>query len=181
MTQLSDRACRLTGAYSTGIEVTAQLREGNSLPLSIAESSIRIVFREADYPEWYPAPHPFPGVVRLLITESTECGNPPQTLRFVYICVRESSISIHGRNYGPRVDGDSAQIWLSSETVELLEKFPADPGGRSLHAGRGPFATDLSLYLTTEDLGQTSGTVRIWCSASLTTSRMTRRCRLPRM
>jgi len=40
-------------------------------------------------------------------------------------------------------------MWLSSETVELLEKFPADPGGCSLHAGRGSFATDLSLYLTT--------------------------------
>jgi hypothetical protein len=30
-------------AYSTGIEITAQLSEGYSLPMSIAESSIRIV------------------------------------------------------------------------------------------------------------------------------------------
>ena len=59
----------MTNVYSTGIAVTAQLCEGNSLPLSIAESSIRIVFREDDSPEWHPSPHPFPGVVRLLITE----------------------------------------------------------------------------------------------------------------
>ena len=57
----------MTDAYSTGIEITAQLRKGNSLPLSIAESSIRIEFLGDDYPEWHPAPHSFPGMVRLLI------------------------------------------------------------------------------------------------------------------
>jgi len=57
----------MTDAYSTGIEITAQLRKGNSLPLSIAESSIRIEFLGDDCPEWHPAPHSFPGMVRLLI------------------------------------------------------------------------------------------------------------------
>jgi hypothetical protein len=28
---LSDRACRMTDAYNTGIEITEQLREGDSL------------------------------------------------------------------------------------------------------------------------------------------------------
>jgi hypothetical protein len=37
--------------------------------------------------------------------------------------------------------------------VELVEKFPADRGGRSLHGDRGPFAADCSLYPTTEELG----------------------------
>jgi len=31
---LSDRACRMTDAYNTGIEITEQLREGDSLLLS---------------------------------------------------------------------------------------------------------------------------------------------------
>jgi len=57
----------MTDAYSMGIEITAQLREGNSLPMSIAESSIRIEFPDEGSPEWHPAPHSFLGMVRLSI------------------------------------------------------------------------------------------------------------------
>lgn len=69
---LSDRACRMTDAYSAGIEITEQLRVGNSLLTSIAESSIRIELLDDAYPEWHPAPLSFLGMIRLLIyREST--------------------------------------------------------------------------------------------------------------
>jgi hypothetical protein len=64
---LSDHACRMTDAYSTGIEITEQLRAGNSLLSSVAESSIQTTYLNDGYPEWHPAPHPFLGMVRLLI------------------------------------------------------------------------------------------------------------------
>jgi hypothetical protein len=68
---LSDRACRMIDAYSTGIEITEQLRAGNTLPSSVAESSIQIKYLDDGYPEWYPAPYPFLGMVRLLIYRET--------------------------------------------------------------------------------------------------------------
>ena len=64
---LSDRACRMTDAYNTGIEITEQLREGDSLLSSVAESSIQTEYLDDSYPEWHPAPHAFLGMVRLLI------------------------------------------------------------------------------------------------------------------
>ena len=64
---LSDRACRMTDAYNTGIEITEQLREGDSLLLSVADSSIQTEYLNDSYPEWHPAPHSFLGMVRLLI------------------------------------------------------------------------------------------------------------------
>jgi len=64
---LSDRARRMTAAYSTGIEITAQLRTGNMLASSIAGSSIRTEILDDAYPEWHPASHSFLGMVRLLI------------------------------------------------------------------------------------------------------------------
>nr|WP_240729962.1 transposase [Halalkalirubrum salinum] len=54
-------------AYSTGIEITEQLRAGNTLSSSIAESSIRTELLDDGYPEWHPAPPSFLGMVRLLI------------------------------------------------------------------------------------------------------------------
>lgn len=64
---LSDRACRMTGAYRTGIGVIEQLQAGNSLPLSVAESTIRTEYLDDGYPEWHPAPHSFLGMIRLLV------------------------------------------------------------------------------------------------------------------
>jgi len=64
---LSDRARRMTDAYSAGIEITEQLRAGDSLPSSIAKSSIRTELLADAYPEWHPASHSFLGMVRLLI------------------------------------------------------------------------------------------------------------------
>ena len=64
---LSDRACRMTDAYRTGIDVTEQLQAGTSLPSSIAESTIRTDYLDDFYPEWHPEPHSFLGMVRLLI------------------------------------------------------------------------------------------------------------------
>ena len=40
----------MNDAYSTGIDITARLSDGNSLPLSIAESSIRIVSSRTTLP-----------------------------------------------------------------------------------------------------------------------------------
>jgi len=64
---LSDRARRMTVAYSTGIEITAQLRAGNLLASSIAETSIRTELLDDAYPEWHPASHSFLRMIRLLI------------------------------------------------------------------------------------------------------------------
>ena len=64
---LSDRTRRMTDAYSTGIEITAQLRTGNLLVSSITKSSIRTELLNDGYPKWHPAPYSFLGMVRLLI------------------------------------------------------------------------------------------------------------------
>jgi len=64
---LSDRARRMTDAYSVGIEIAEQLRAGDSLPSSIAESTVRAELLNDGYPEWHPAPYSFLGMVRLLI------------------------------------------------------------------------------------------------------------------
>ncbi|WP_152418516.1 transposase [Haloarcula amylolytica] len=65
--QLSDRARWMTAAYSTGIEITAQLRAGNMLAPSIVKTPIRTEILDDAYPEWHPASHSFLGMVRLLI------------------------------------------------------------------------------------------------------------------
>jgi IS5 family transposase len=57
----------MTDAYSTGIEITEQLRAGDSLLSSVAESSIQTEYLDDSYPEWHPAPHAVLGMVRLLI------------------------------------------------------------------------------------------------------------------
>ena len=64
---LSDRARRVTDAYSTGIEISAQLRAGSLLASSIEESTVRIELLDDAYPKWHPAPHSFLGMMRLLI------------------------------------------------------------------------------------------------------------------
>ena len=64
---LSARACRMTHAYNTGIEITEKLRAGDSLLSSVADSSIQTEYLDDSYPEWHPAPHSFLGMVRLLI------------------------------------------------------------------------------------------------------------------
>nr|WP_239642058.1 transposase [Natrinema versiforme] len=64
--QLSNHACRMTDTC-TGIEITEQLQAGNSLPSSIAESTIRTEYLNDSYPEWHPSPDSFLGMVRLLI------------------------------------------------------------------------------------------------------------------
>lgn len=64
---LSDRACRMTNAHNTGIEITEKLRAGGSLLSTVADSSIQTEYLTDSYPEWYPAPHSFLGMFRLLI------------------------------------------------------------------------------------------------------------------
>ncbi len=64
---LSDRARRMTDAYSTGIEITERLRRGNSLLSSIVDTMVRTEHLNDEYPAWHPAPHSFLGMVRLLI------------------------------------------------------------------------------------------------------------------
>lgn len=62
----SNHNYRITDA-NTGLEITEQLQAGNSLPSSIAESTIRTEDFNDSYPEWHPAPDSFLGMVRLLI------------------------------------------------------------------------------------------------------------------
>ena len=64
---LSARACRMTHAYNTGIEITEKLRAGDSLLSSVADSSIQTEYLDVNHPEWHPAPHSFLGMIRLLI------------------------------------------------------------------------------------------------------------------
>ncbi len=63
---LSDRSYRMADTY-TGVGIAEQLQAGNSLPSSIAESTIRTEYLDDSYPEWHPAPDSFLGMVRLLI------------------------------------------------------------------------------------------------------------------
>ena len=64
---LSARACRMTHAYNTGIEITEKLRAGDSLLSSVADNSIQTEYLDVNHPEWHPAPHSFLGMIRLLI------------------------------------------------------------------------------------------------------------------
>jgi len=68
---LSDRACRMTDTYSTGIEMIEHLRAGESLLSSVTESSVQTECLDDSYPDWHPAPHSVLGMVRLLIYGET--------------------------------------------------------------------------------------------------------------
>jgi len=64
---LSDRACRMTHAYKTGIELTETLRDGACLRAAVSRVTIYTERLEDGYPEWHPAPDPFRGMLRLFI------------------------------------------------------------------------------------------------------------------
>jgi len=64
---LSDRACRMTHAYKTGIELSETLQDGESLRATVSEVTIYTEHLEDGYPEWHPAPDSFRGMIRLFI------------------------------------------------------------------------------------------------------------------
>jgi hypothetical protein len=64
---LSDRACRMTHAYKTGIELRETLRDGESLRAAVSEVTIYMKHLEDGYPDWHPAPDSFGGMLRLFI------------------------------------------------------------------------------------------------------------------
>jgi hypothetical protein len=64
---LSDRACRMTHAYKTGIELRETLRDGACLRAAVSEVTLYTAQLEDGYPEWHPAPDSFRGMLRLLI------------------------------------------------------------------------------------------------------------------
>jgi len=64
---LSDRACRMTHAYKSGIELRETLRDGACLRTAVSEVTIYMEHLEDGYPDWHPAPHSFKGVLRLFI------------------------------------------------------------------------------------------------------------------
>ncbi|ELY93736.1 transposase [Natrialba taiwanensis] len=64
---LSDRACRMTHAYKTGIELRETLRDGACLRAAVSEVTIYMEHLEDSYPEWHPAPDSFRGMVRLFV------------------------------------------------------------------------------------------------------------------
>jgi hypothetical protein len=64
---LSDRACRMTHAYKTGIELSETLRDGVCLRTAVREVTIYTEHLEDGYPNWHPAPDSFDGMLRLFI------------------------------------------------------------------------------------------------------------------
>jgi len=64
---LSDRACRMTHAYKTGIELSETLRDGVCLRAAVSEVTIYMEHLKDGYPEWHPAPDSFQGMLRLFI------------------------------------------------------------------------------------------------------------------
>jgi len=64
---LSDRACRMTHAYKTGIELSETLQDGESLRAAVCEVTIYTEHLEDGYPEWHPAPDSFQGMLRLFV------------------------------------------------------------------------------------------------------------------
>jgi len=64
---LSDRACRMTHAYKTGIELSETLRDGDCLRAAVSAVTIYMEHLEDGYPEWHPAPDSLRGMLRLFI------------------------------------------------------------------------------------------------------------------
>jgi hypothetical protein len=64
---LSDRACRMTHAYKTGIELRETLRDGACLRVAVSEVTVYTEHLEDSYPKWHPAPDSFQGMLRLFI------------------------------------------------------------------------------------------------------------------
>jgi len=64
---LSDRACRMTHAHSTGIELRETLRDGASLRAAVSGVTLYTEHLEDGYPDWHPAPDSFRGMLRLFI------------------------------------------------------------------------------------------------------------------
>ncbi|WP_432765064.1 transposase [Halobaculum litoreum] len=64
---LSDRACRMTHAYKTGIELRETLGDGVCLRAAVSEVTIYMEHLKDGYPEWHPAPDSFRGMLRLFI------------------------------------------------------------------------------------------------------------------
>jgi len=64
---LSDRACRMTHAYKTGIELSVTLRDGVCLRTAVSEVIIYTEHLKDGYPAWHPAPDSFQGMLRLFI------------------------------------------------------------------------------------------------------------------
>ena len=64
---LSDRACRMTHAYKTGIELSERLQNGVYLQTAVSKVTIYTEHLEDGYPVWHPAPDLFQGMLRLFI------------------------------------------------------------------------------------------------------------------
>ncbi|SEH67313.1 hypothetical protein SAMN05192561_1284 [Halopenitus malekzadehii] len=64
---LSDRACRMTHAYKTGIKLRETLRDGVCLRAAVSEVTIHMEHLEDGYPSWHPAPDSFRAMLRLFI------------------------------------------------------------------------------------------------------------------
>jgi len=64
---LSDRACRMTHAYKTGIELSERLQDGVCLQTAVSKVTIYTEHLEDGYPVWHPAPDLFQGMLRLFI------------------------------------------------------------------------------------------------------------------
>ncbi|WP_204366191.1 hypothetical protein [Halosimplex carlsbadense] len=64
---LSERGCRMTHAYKTGIELEETLRDGTCLRSAVCEVTLYTNHLKDGYPEWHPAPDPFRGMLLLFI------------------------------------------------------------------------------------------------------------------
>lgn len=63
----SARDSRMTDAYTTGIAIHDDLRDGESLSGAVSDAPMRTRTLDDAYPDWHPAPDSFRGMLRLFI------------------------------------------------------------------------------------------------------------------
>lgn len=64
---LSDRACRITHAYETGIELRETLHDGACLRAAVSSVTLYTDQLDDGYPDWHPASDSFEGALRLFL------------------------------------------------------------------------------------------------------------------
>jgi len=107
---ISDRACRMTYAYKTGIELRETLRDGACLRAAVSGVTLYTKHLEDDYPDWHPAPDSFEGMLRLFIyreitDDSYRTLETYQELADLFELVHVPDESVFSQTWRNRFDG----------------------------------------------------------------------------
>lgn len=64
---MKKRGRRLTDAFVAALELRKHLREGTDICAALTDFRLQIKTLEDEYPEWYPAPYSFHGMLKLFV------------------------------------------------------------------------------------------------------------------